>query len=154
LCQNSKMTNKKTIVICSSAAFYKHVNEIADELRKIGFNAEVPVTAERMKRENNYDVAHIKTWYERPEDAKLKHNLAMGHFDKIAKGDGILIVNDDKPEKPKYIGPNATMEWGLAYYLKKPVFLMYGLDKKHNHYEEMIGMTTAVLDGDLNKIKL
>jgi hypothetical protein len=46
------------------------------------------------------------------------------------------------------------MEWGLAYYLKKPVFLMYGLDKNHNHYEEMIGMTSAVLEGDLGKIKL
>jgi uncharacterized protein (DUF2249 family) len=146
------ISENKTIVICSSAAFYKHVNEIADELKKLGFNVQVPSTAERMKREGNYDVLRLKTWYERPQDAKLKHNLAMEHFDKIAKGDAILIVNDDKPGKPKYIGPNATMEWGLAYYLKKPVFLMYSLTKDHNAYEEMIGMTTAVLDGDLTKI--
>jgi uncharacterized protein (DUF2249 family) len=145
---------EKTIVICSSAAFYEHVNQIAGELNKMGFNAVVPSTAERMKREGNYDVMRIKTWYERPEDAKLKHNLAMEHFNKIAKGDAVLIVNDEKPGKPKYIGPNATMEWGLAYYLNKPVFLMYGLQKDHNHYEEMVGMTTAVLDGDLGKIKL
>jgi hypothetical protein len=145
---------KKTIVICSSAAFYKHVNEIAGELEEMGFNAVVPSTATKMKKEGNYDVAHIKTWFERPQDAGLKHNLAMEHFDKITEGDAILIVNDDKPGKPKYIGPNATMEWGLAYYLKKPVFLMYGLDKNHNHYEEMIGMTSAVLEGDLGKIKL
>jgi diphthamide synthase subunit DPH2 len=145
---------KKTIVICSSAAFYKHVNEIADELEKMGYNVEVPSTAKRMKSENNYDVRRIKTWYERPEDAKLKHNLATEHFKKVAKGDAILLVNDDKLGAPQYIGPNATMEWGLAYYLNKPVFLMYRLDKDHNAYEEMVGMTTAVLDGDLRRIKL
>jgi nucleoside 2-deoxyribosyltransferase len=146
--------DKKMIVICSSASFYKHVNEIADKLEKMGFAVEVPSTAKRMKKESNYDVTRIKTWYDRPEDAVLKHSLAMEHFDKIAKGDAVLIVNDDKPNKPQYIGPNAMMEWGLAYYLKKPVFLMYGLDREHNAYEEMIGMTTAVLDGDLGKIKL
>jgi diphthamide synthase subunit DPH2 len=144
---------KKTIVLCSSAAFYEHINKIAGVLRAAGYLVEVPSTAERMEREGDYDVSRIKTWYDRPEDARLKRNLAMEHFNKIASGDAVLIVNDDKPGKPKYIGPNATMEWGLAYYLKKPVFLMYGVDKKHNHYEEMIGMTAAVLDGDLNKIK-
>ncbi len=144
---------KKTVVICSSASFYKHVNEIADELRGLGFNVEVPVTAERMKKENNYDIKHLKTWYDRPEDANLKHNLAMTHFKKVARGDAILIVNDDKPGQPTYIGPNATMEWGLAYYLNKPVFLMYPVAKGHNHYEEMVGMST-VINGDLGKIKL
>jgi uncharacterized protein (DUF2249 family) len=145
---------KKTIVICASAAFYEHVNQIADELRGIGFAVEVPATAERMKKEGNYDISRLKTWYDRPEDARLKHNLAMQHFDKVAKGDAILIVNDDKPGQPRYIGPNATMEWGLAYYLKKPVFLMYPLTKEHNAYEEMIGMTAGALNGDLSKIKL
>jgi hypothetical protein len=145
---------KKTIVICSSAAFYRHVNKIADELRSMGFDVEVPATAERMKKEGDYDIKRLKSWYDRPEDAKLKHNLAMQHFDKVAKGDAVLIVNDDKPSQPQYIGPNATMEWGLAYYLKKPVFLMYPLTKEHNAYEEMIGMTAGVLGGDLGKIKL
>jgi nucleoside 2-deoxyribosyltransferase len=145
---------KKTIVICSSASFYEHVNEIAKELKKMGFNVEVPATAGRMKKEGSYDVKRLKTWYDRPEDAGIKHDLAMGHFDKVAKGDAILIVNDDKPGKPQYIGPNTTMEWGLAYYLKKPVFLMHKLERDHNAYEEMVGMTKAVLDGDLAKIKL
>jgi diphthamide synthase subunit DPH2 len=144
---------KKTIVICSSAAFYKHVNEIADELKKMGYAVEVPVTAERMKKENNYDIKRLKTWFDRPEDVGLKHNLAMGHFEKVAAGDAILIVDDDKADKPTYIGPNTTMEWGLAYWLRKPVFLMYPVAKDHNTYEEMIGMST-VINGDLSKIKL
>ncbi len=145
--------NKKTIVLCSSASFYKHVNEIAEQLEKLGFKAVVPITAERMKQKNDYDVTHLKAWFTRPEDSNLKHELAMTHFKKVAKGDAILIVNDDKPGKPTYIGPNATMEWGLAYYLGKPVFLMYSVAKDHNAYEEMVGMST-VINGDLSKIEL
>jgi len=78
----------------------------------------------------------------------------MGHFNEVAKGDAILIVNDNKPGQPNYIGPNATMEWGLAYYLGKPVFILNGVDKDSNYYEEVYGMSAAVLDGDLSKIKL
>src|SRR5690348_12437024 len=104
----------KTIVICSSASFYKHVNEIAEELEQLGYKAVVPKTAVKMAESGDYDVAKIKTWIEKPEDFGRKHELAMAHFNEIAKGDAILILNDDKPGKPNYIGPNATMEWGVA----------------------------------------
>jgi len=145
---------KKTIVICSSAAFYEHVNQIADELEKMGFNVEVPATAERMRKSGDYDIYKIKTWIDDPEQFKIKRGLAMDHFDKVTKGDAILIVNDSKPGRSNYIGPNATMEWGLAYYLKKPVYILNGVPKNSNYYEEVYGMSTAVLDGDLSKIKL
>ena len=144
---------KKTIVICTSAAFYQHANEIAEELKKRGYMVVVPATAIIMKNDNNYDVKRIKTWYERPKDVHIKQGRARKHFDEVEKGDAILIVNDDKPGKPTYIGPNTTMEWGLAYYLKKPVYLLNSVNKDHNFYEEALGMAT-VIDGDLSKIKL
>ena len=148
------MAKKKTIVICSSAAFYKHVNEIAKELENRGYAVEVPTTATRMHKESNYDVPRVKTWLEDPQHFVKKRGLARDHFEKVANGDAILIVNDDKPRKPAYIGPNATMEWGLAYYLGKPIFILNGVSKDANTYEEVYGMSTAVLDGDLAKIKL
>jgi nucleoside 2-deoxyribosyltransferase len=144
---------KKTIVLCSSGSFYKHVNEIADELEKIGYIAVVPKTALRMKSSGDYDITAVKTWINNPEDFGVKHNLAMSHFKEVEAGDGILIVNDDKPGQPKYIGPNTTMEWGLAYYLGKPVFILNGVDKDSNNYEEVYGMAT-VIDGDLGKVKV
>ena len=148
------MTQAKTIVICSSGSFYKHVNEIADELRKKGFKVVVPATAEKMKGHGDYDIVKVKTWIHNSKHFNLKHGLAMGHFNEVAKGDAILIVNDDKPGQSNYIGPNATMEWGLAYYLGKLVFILNGVGKNSNYYEEVYGMSTAVLDGDLSKIKL
>jgi len=143
----------KTIVICSSAAFYEHVNQIAEQLQKMGFNVVVPKTARKMKEVGDYDVTKIKTWINRPEDFGLKHELASDHFKEVANGDAILIVNDDKPGKPNYIGPNVTMEWGLAYYLGKPAFIYKGVPKDSNYFEEVYGMA-KVIDGDLSKINL
>lgn len=148
------MAKAKTIVICSSGSFYKHVNEIADELRGMGWKVIIPATAEKMRTKNDYDIAAVKTWINDARHFNKKHNLAMAHFEEVAAGDAVLIVNDDKPGKPNYIGPNATMEWGLAYYLGKPVFILNGVAKDANTYEEVYGMSTAVLDGDLSKIKL
>jgi hypothetical protein len=144
---------KKTIVLCSSGSFYKHVNEIAAELEKMGYKTVVPATAYRMLKSGDYDIAKIKAWVNDPNMFHIKEKLAMAHFEEVAKGDAILIVNDDKPGKPNYIGPNGTMEWGVAYYLRKPVFILNGVGKDSNFYEEVYGMAT-VLDGDLTKIKL
>jgi nucleoside 2-deoxyribosyltransferase len=143
----------KTIVLCSSAAFYEHVNQIAAKLQKMGYKTVVPETAGKMKGSGDYDIKKVKTWVDNPEHFTKKQCLAMTHFKEIAEGDAILIVNDDKPGQPNYIGPNATMEWGVAYYLGKPVFILNGVSKDSNFYEEVYGMGT-VLDGDLAKIKL
>jgi len=143
----------KTIVVCSSGSFYEHCNQIADELREMGYKVIVPATAEAMRKSGDYDIDKAKPWMSDPEQFHGKHKVAMVHFDEVAKGDAVLIVNDDKPGKPNYIGPNTSMEWGLAYYLGKPVFILNGVAKDSNFYEEVYGMST-VLDGDLNKINL
>lgn len=148
------MKTKKTIVICSSAVFYEHANQIAKELKMMGFNAVVPTTAQKMSLSKNYDIYVVKTWMDNPKDFKKKQALAMAHFNEVANGDAVLIVNDDKPGRPSYIGPNTTMEWGLAYYLKKPIYILNGISKDSNYYEEVYGMSTAVLGGDLSKIEL
>jgi diphthamide synthase subunit DPH2 len=148
------MAAQKTIVVCTSAAFYKHANEIAEELENRGYKVVVPATALKMKKDNNYNVERIKTWFDKPEEVYIKQGRAKKHFEEVEKGDAVLVVNDDKPGKPTYIGPNTMMEWGLAYYLNKPVFLLNSLSKDHNAYEEALGMTTTILDGNLSKIKL
>lgn len=144
---------KKTIVICSSGSFYKHCIQIADELRAMGWRVVVPATAEEMKASNDFEISKHKPWMDDEKYFQGKHDVAMTHFNEIAKGDAVLIVNDDKPGKPNYIGPNTTMEWGLAYYLGKPVFMLNSVEKDSNFYEEVHGMST-VINGDLTKIKL
>lgn len=49
-----------TIVICSSASFYKQAVNVQAELEKLGFKVIIPATAERMKQSGDYDVAITK----------------------------------------------------------------------------------------------
>lgn len=144
----------KIITICSSAAFYRHVNEVADELEKRGYRTIVPQNATKMRAANNYDVASAKTWYKNPEDFHKKRKYMDDHFKEVEKADAVLLVNDEKNGVKGYIGPNGLMEMALAYYLKKPIFILNDINKDHNVYEEVFGMGCVLLDGDLGKIKL
>lgn len=144
----------KTIVICASAAFYRHVNEVADELRSQGFKVVVPKKAEEMRLSGNYDVDALKTWYKDEAQFGVKTELMHLHFDKVAAGDAILVVNDEKHSVEGYIGPNALMEMGLAFHLHKPIYVLNKIAKDMPVYEEVIGMNSVMLDGDLTKIKL
>lgn len=143
---------KKTIVICCSGKFYKHANEVAEQLENRGFKAVVPATAREMKKTGDYDIDKIKTWYKDTADTHIKKGKMRGHFDEVAKGDAVLLINDDKPDKQRYLGPNALMEWGLAHYLDKPVFILNSVPKDAWYWEE--ALTATVLDGDLDRIKL
>lgn len=146
------MAKRRTIVICSSGAFYEHVVELASQLSGLGYRVVVPATADQMKRSGDYDISKIKTWYTNPKDVHIKIKKMRRHFEQVATGDAILLINDDKPDQPNYIGPNGFMEWGLAAYLGKPVFILHKVPKSSNFYEE--SLTAVVLGGDLTKIKL
>lgn len=102
---------KKTIVICCSGSFYRHANEVACELKTLGYKVVVPATAYKMLKSGDYDIAKVKKWVDDPKHFGLKNKLAMAHFKEVAKGDAVLILNDDKNDQPKYIGPNTSMEW-------------------------------------------
>lgn len=143
----------KTVVLCSSAAFYKHLNELADNLEKLGHKAIVPRSAREMRASNNYDVSASKTWYDNPADFDKKRAYMHDHFKEIADGDVVLVVNDDKRGIKGYIGPNALMEMGLAFYLHKPIYILNAITKEMPIYEEVIGMGSRVLNGDLSLIE-
>ncbi len=143
---------QKVIVLCSSAAFYRHVNEIAEKLEKQGYTAVVPLDCRRMKKTGDYDVMAVKTWYENPEDFHKKAFYIEDHFKEIEKGDAVLVVNDEKHGLPGYVGPNVIIEMGLAFYLKKPIYVLNDVTADMPTYEEVFGLQSTILHGDLKKI--
>ena len=151
--RTSNGMNKKIITLCSSANFYKHVNEVADELEKRGFKTIVPLDCRSMKKTGNYDVSVVKTWYKDPADFHKKAFFIRDHFREIEKADVILMVNDEKHGLKGYIGPNGLMEMALAYYLKKPIYILNEVTKDNSVYEEVMGVGAQLLNGDLNKLK-
>ena len=143
----------KTIVICCSGNFYKHANEVADELIVKDFKVIVPKTADIMRKSGDYDIDKHKTWYDRPEDFTVKAGKMRKHFEEVAAGDIILVINDEKRGIKGYIGPNGLMEMGLAFYLNKPIYVLNPVGKGMPFYEEVLGMDSIILNGDLGKIK-
>lgn len=142
----------KTITICSSANFYRQAVDIQEKLQKEGFTVIVPQTAEKMKQSGDFDVSHYKTWYADEGDYHKKAKLMRDHFDEVAKGDAILVLNYEKHGKQNYIGPNVLMEMSLAFYLKKPIYILNDLPDDTPFEEEIKGMTPVILSGDLSKI--
>lgn len=149
------MKNKKdkTIVICSSAFFYKEVIEIEKKLKELGYKVKVPLTATMMKNTGDFKVETYKTWMERPEDYKRKAYLTKKHFIEVEKGDITLVLNYKKNGKNGYIGGAVLMEMAIAFYLKKPIYILNPIDETSKYKEELYGMFPIILNGDLSKIK-
>lgn len=143
----------KTITICSSAAFYKRVIELQKELRSRGFTVLIPKTANKMKRNNDFDVSHYKTWYKNSADYTKKKELMVDHFKKVIAADAILVVNEEKHGMPGYIGGNVLMEMVIAFHYKEKIFILNPISPNLSIKEEVLGLFPIFLNGDLSKVK-
>lgn len=141
-----------TITICSSANFYRQAVDIQAQLEKEGFAAIIPVTAEKMKQSGDFDVSHYKTWFADAGDYHKKAALMRGHFEEIEKGDAILVLNYEKHGVQNYIGGNVLMEMALAFYLRKPIFILNEVPDESSFLEEIIGMGPVVLHGKVDSL--
>lgn len=142
----------KTITICSSASFYEHANDVADQLEKLGFEPIAPSTARLMKERGEYDVSKYKTWFENEADIHKKTEYVDRHIAEVEKADAILVVNDEKKGVQGYIGMNVMIEMAIAYYLDIPIFVLNKVKKDHPAYEEVLGLNCTVLNGDLSQL--
>jgi len=146
------MKKIKTITICSSASHYRQVLEIEKELKKLGFKVKIPKTANTMKRNNDFDVSHYKTWFKNKNDYHKKTKLMLGHFKKVMESDAILITNFEKNGMKGYIGGNALMEMLVAFLNKKPIYIYNKPSSKLSVIEEIYGLKPKIINGDLTKI--
>lgn len=146
------MKKQKTIVVCASASVYEKLFPIKNELISLGYKVILPKVAEQMKKQNDFNVKKIKTWYKNPNDYKKKQQLIKEHFSKIIKGDAVLVVNYDKNDLKGYIGGNTLMEITIALHSKKPIFILNPIAEELIIKEEIYGVLPFFLNGDLNLI--
>ncbi len=118
----------------------------------MGFAVKIPKTAKIMKKNNDFDVSHYKTWYKNPSDYSKKTKLMLGHFKKVVECDAILVTNYEKKGFKGYIGGNALMEMTLAFINKKPIFVLNPVDEELEIKEEVHGLKSIILNGDLSLI--
>lgn len=122
------------------------------ELESLGFRVLVPITALKMAETGDYNVDHYKTWFADAGDYHKKAALIRKHFAEVASADAILVVNQEKHGVPNYIGGNVLMEMALAFHLNKPIYVYNGLPIGSAFEEEIIGLGSIFLEGDLTKI--
>lgn len=146
------MAAKPVITICSSANFYREVVDIQEKLQAMGYEVIVPILATRMKESGDYEVSHYKTWYGNPDDYAKKAQLMHGHFDEVKKANAILVVNNEKRGVQNYIGGNVLMEMALAFDLNQPIFLLNDMPEESSFLEEIKGVGSIPLRGDLKAI--
>lgn len=144
---------KKSITICSSASFYSKVIEVKKELETMGFKVLVPIVALEMEKTKDFRVETYKTWFNNPNDYKRKTFLTKHHFDKVVKGDVTLVLNYEKNGKQGYIGGAVLSEMALAFYFKKPTYVLNPIDESSSFKEELYGLHPIILNGNLNLIK-
>ncbi len=133
------------ITLCGSSAFVKDMKEAADYLAEKGFECLLPeplISEEDYAKENSMEKL-----------LEMKPVFFRRHFKKIEDSDAILVINKKRKGFEGYLGSNTLMEISIAFYLGKKIFLLNPIQKDHPHYEELVGLNSAVLDGDLSKLK-
>lgn len=145
-------TNSMKIVVCTSASFYEQAVEVEKELQALGFDVVLPKTAYIMKKRNDFEVAKYKTWYEDESAYEKKAELMRTHFEEIAAGDVVLVLNYEKHGVPHYIGGNVLMEMGVGFYLRKPLYIFNEVPDDSPFLEEIKGFLPIVLHGNFKGI--
>ena len=144
------------ITICGSIAFQDEVFSVKEKIEKLGH--EVKVWPSEVKDEKGKLIS-VKEYYKirkiAANDEKWvwdrKAEAILEHFDKVAWSDAILVANYDKNNVNGYIGGNTLMEIGLAFFLKKKIYLLNEIPELP-YKEEILGVKPIILNGDLNKI--
>lgn len=147
------------ITICGSMTFYNEMLTLKKDLESINHEVLIPSLALEVPGEGKYfgsymeDNGGIDNFPEGHPLWQLKSDAISEHFEKIEKSDSILVLNSEKKGILGYVGGNTLIEIGLAFYLKKKIFILNNVSSEISYKQEIMGMQPIILNGDLNKIK-
>jgi len=133
------------ITVCASLKFHDQLVKLQAELEKLGHRVLMPEMVE--------GVDYWSQNYQTRVNAKKGLGLINKHSDRIEKSEAILVANYTKKEIENYIGANTFLEIGLAYFLKKKIFLLNPMPNQPYLIEELITMNPIVIHGKLELLK-
>lgn len=145
------------ITLCGSIAFIDEMAGIKNKLEELGHTVKMPpfevpgpdgtpMPVKEYYAFRKSSPNHEAWVWDRKADA------IRLHFDKVAWADVILVTNYDKHGVAGYIGPNTLMEMGLAFHLKKKIYLLNPVPDV-TWREEILGMKPIVIDSDFALLK-
>lgn len=77
---------------------------------------------------------------------EIKNRLTKENFANVERCDCLLILNYTHRGYENYVGGNSFMEMVLAYYLKKPIYLINPIPENMPYTEEIKSFYPKVLD--------
>lgn len=86
-------------------------------------------------------------------DQKNNEDAMRRDVEQLVAGDAILVLNTEKNGQANYIGGNAFLEMGMAYFREKKIFLLNPIPDNPYYRTEIEAMKPVVIDGDLTKIQ-
>lgn len=139
------------VTVCASLRFKEEITEVAKALQNTGHQVYLPIGLENPDYREVREFDYWKGMDKEHAALKKRYNLIRAHFEKIEKSDAILVLNYDVDEIKNYIGGNAFLEMGVAYYLRKPIYLLNPIPEMA-YTSEIEAMEPIALNGDLTKI--
>ena len=133
------------ICVSCSLSFPNEVQAIADELKKLGHEVDLPNgIMNRAIEQADFDAVLAK------HDGG--YDAMRAHFAKIRESDALLVCNFTKKGIDNYIGANTFLEMGYAYSLELPIYTYNPLPDLPYINDEIHAFDVIELNGDLNKI--
>ncbi|MFA6994851.1 MAG: hypothetical protein WC249_00365 [Patescibacteria group bacterium] len=148
------------ITICGSIAFYQKMEALKVSLEAKGHEVYIPLLSNEAPAEmgggkkinfgkyvednggmDNFPLDH-ELW-------NLKGKAIRDHYDKIERCDAIVVSNYEKNGIQGYVGGNTLIEIGVAFYLKKPIYILNPISSALSYRQEIYGMKPIFLNGDV-----
>jgi len=152
------------ITLCGSIGFYKDIESIRDQLLSLGHQVKIPELSLDSPKEYGGEkkinfVKHIEenggmdAFPVGHEIWSLKEAAIRDHYEKIDWADAILVINQEKRGIAGYVGGNTLIEIGVAFYLRKPIYILNPVSSELSYKQEILGMKPILLNGNLELIK-
>jgi ABC-type sugar transport system substrate-binding protein len=150
------------ITVCGSIAFYSEMEKLKAELEENDHEVLIPLLNEETSYGNDRKIYFAKYIEENggidafsPIDPIWisKQNAMNDHFQKIEWADAIVVANHEKRGVKGYIGGNTLIEIGLAFYLKKDIYILNPISSDISYKQEIYGMKPVLLNGKLDLLK-
>lgn len=135
------------ITVCGSMTNYGRFVSLKHELESLGHVVLLPEPTNCADVRKIADGCYVDTY-----KLKLKYDYIRKHFANILLSDCILVANYEKNNIKNYIGGNAFLEIGFAYFINRPIYLLNPVPEIEYYYQEIKAMKPKVLNGKLARI--
>lgn len=152
------------ITLCGSIGFYEEMKSAREKLLAMGHEVKIPEVSLEVPAQygegkkiyfDKYVESHggMESFSAEHEIWDLKEQSIRDHFQKIEWADAIVVVNHEKRGIEGYVGGNTLIEVGVAFYLKKKIYILNSVSDKLSYKQEILGMKPLFLKGEVELLK-